>query len=337
NLDGLGIHYHADSIFLLGARMAAEAIRLGATDAKPLPAWSNLHAWFIADHAAAFGSSLEVTRWATVHDGSATRDLTRRVGGQLFRNTVSTPQGVRSVLRFDGTNDLWANATTEFGTLSGARSVAILCRLRGAGDGFLFDGSTNTGRTRVQVRNGSWQAGITPAGGGIAWEMADPDTAEATSNWQRHVFTYTPSGDASTTQVDHWIDGVLAGSVSDPDSTTLGGMIIGSNGGSPFRRLSVDVAELAVFSKALDAGEVATLDSQWSELWGSPTGPPFSAKVLQNSGEIPRFGIHPVLEIQIDAEASGSITLDTASFTLRESQPGTVADGASMRARLSAQ
>jgi sialidase-1 len=294
-------------------------------DSRPLPAWSNLHAWYVADHAAAFDSSSAVVRWGAVHAGSAARDFSRRVSGQVLRNVVSTPGGPRSVLRFDGLSDLWSNATTEFGTLSGPRSVALLCRLRGANDGFLFDGSTNTGRTRAQVRSGSWQAGVTPSGSGIAWNLAEPATATATGGWQRHVFTYTPNTGNTATTVEHWIDGTLVATVSENEVAPLGGMIVGSNGGSPFSRLPVDIAEIAVYSKALAAAEVAQLDRQWSATWGSPTGPPFSAQVTQSSARIPRFGAHVVLEIPISAEQSGSITLDGIELTLREGSPGNVA------------
>src|SRR5690606_32280841 len=62
NLDGQGIHYDADGLFLLGARMAAEAVSLDLLGSRPLPAWDSLHAWYVADHAAAFGDHGEVTR-----------------------------------------------------------------------------------------------------------------------------------------------------------------------------------------------------------------------------------------------------------------------------------
>lgn len=325
NLDGLSIHYDANSIFLLGGRMAAEAVRMGVAGPKPLPAWSSLHAWFLADHGAGFDSAGAVSRWAALHDGSGTRDLSRRVAGQVFRKGVTTSGRVREVMAFDGSNDLWSNASTEFGTITGPRSVAVLCRVRSGAQGTLFDGSTNTGRTRAQISAGSWQAGITPSGTGFAWNLNEPVTVPAATVWQRHVFTFTPGAGNTTTTVGHWIDGVSVASATDTGSTGLGGFIVGSNGGSPFTRLPVDIAEIAVFGKALDAAEVAALDARWSSAWGAPTGPPFSAAVTQQALEVPRFGEHAVLEIPINVESSGTTTLDAASFILRESQPGTVA------------
>ena len=325
NEDGLAIHYNADSLFLSGSRLAAAVLALDLAGVRPMPAWSSVHAWYVADHGNSFDTTSAVTRWGAVHDGSATRDLARRVSGKVTRKAVNTANGPRSVLHFDGSSDLWSNATTEFGTISGPRSVAVLCRLRGSSDGFLFDGSTNTGRTRAAVRSASWQVGVTPSGSGIAWNLAEPETTLATpSVWQRHVFTYTPNVGNTATAVEHWIDGILVASASENEVAPLGGMIVGSNGGAPSSRLAVDIAEIAVYSKVLNGEEVSQLDARWLATWGSPTGPPFSARVSQTAARVPRFGAHVVLEIPITAEASGTTLLDRIDFALRESSPGNV-------------
>ncbi len=324
NEDGLAIHYDADGLFVLGARLAAEALAMAPAESRPLPAWEYLHAWYVADHAAGFDAAGAVARWGAVHDGAAVRDLARRVAGQVFRTAVTANGAPREVLCFDGTNDLWANATSEFGTLPGPRSVAVLCRLTGAADGFLFDGSTYSGRTRAQVRAGSWQAGVTPASTSVAWNLAEPDTAAASPGWQRHVFTFTADAGNTATTVAHWIDGTLATTVADDDVAALGGLIVGSNGGAPFTRLPVEVAEVAVFSKALDAAEVAALDARWAAAWGTPIGPPFSARVTQVPRTVPRFGSHAVIEIPVTAETDGAVTLESMALTLRQGAPGTV-------------
>ncbi|MCP5544480.1 MAG: exo-alpha-sialidase [Akkermansiaceae bacterium] len=247
NLDGLGIHYDADGLFLLGSRMAAEAIRMDLAGPKPLPAWSDLHAWFIADHGRGIDNTGAVVRLASVHSGEAARDLSRRVGLPTYPFEVTSGSGQsREALRFDGTNDLWANATTEFGTISGARTVALVCRVTTQGDGFLFDGSTSSGRTRARVGSGSWQAGCSTS----TWDSAETTTTTRDAGvWQQHVFTYQPDGSGGTT-VTHWIDGTQAATVTDPQTANLGGFILGSNGGSPFSRLAADVAEVVVYDSA---------------------------------------------------------------------------------------
>jgi sialidase-1 len=305
NQDGLSLHYDAESQILLGERMAAEIITLGSFATKPLPAWSNLHTWFVADNGMTFDSAGAVNRWAGVHNGGAVRDLARRVSGQTFQRDVTAGNGAaRKVMHFDGTNDLWSNATTEFGAISGARSVAILCRATNANDGYLFDGSTGTGRTRAQIRAGKWQAGVA-----TAWDEADSDTATQSSGvWQQHVFTFSNS--VADTTVKHWIDGVLISTTTDTGTANLGGFIIGSNGGSPFARIAADVAEIAVYNTALGVTEIATLKTAWDARWGTPALPPFSAAVVQTPREIPRFGRHDVLKLELNSQAGTATTLN---------------------------
>ncbi len=316
--DGLNVHYDAESQILLGERIAAEFLALGSFTEKPLPAWESLHAWFTADQGIAYDSAGAVARWASLHDGAARRDLARRVGGPVFQRAVSSGSGqARQVLRFDGANDLWANATTEFGTITGARSIALLCRVTAAGDGFLFDGTTASGRTRAQVRGGSWQAGAAPSTGG--WNGVESATAARESGtWQQHVFTFLPDGSGNTT-VRHWIDGNLAATAADPGDSPLGGLILGSNGGSPFTRLGADIAEVAVFRSVLGGAEVAALKEKWDARWGTPAGPPFSSSVSQTPREIARFGRHMLLDLRIDVEAAGT-TLEEVRIALA---PGT--------------
>lgn len=318
NQDGMSIHYDAESQLLFGERMAAEALALGTLPA-PLPASPSLHAWFTADHGLSFDSAGSVTRWAALHNGSATRDLARRVAGQVFQRTVTDGSGrPRRVLHFDGQSDLWANASTEFGALAGPRSIALLCRITGSGDGFLFDGSTGTGKTRAQIRTGRWQAGVTPSSG--AWNTAEPETTDRlTATWQRHVFTYQPGGSGGTT-VRHWIDGTLVATAADADVSNLGGLILGSNGGSPFSRIATDIAEVAVYNTLLTATDIAALDAAWTQRWGAIAGPPFSSSTRQTPREIPRFGRHTLLELVIDHDGSNATTLTEIRLQLA---PGT--------------
>ncbi len=305
-----GLHYDADSILLVGERMAAEAIGAGCFVDKPLPAWDDVHAWFVADGGVQGAEGVD--RWADLASGTGARDLTRTVSGRPERNSVTAAGEVRKVMDFDVGDDLWASSG-EFGALDDPRTVAVLCRLQGGDDGYLFDGSTSTGRTRVQIRDGDWQAGV-----GSDWDVPEGPTVSATAGlWQRHVWTFDEVD--GFTEVTHWIDGVEAGTNSDVNSGSLRGFIIGANGGSPFRHLAVEVAEVAVFDKVLDASEVAELDSAWSTRWGVIEGPPFGVVVSQQSREVPRFGWHEMLVIGVDLPAAGS-SLDEVSLTLK---PGT--------------
>src|SRR5690606_33023172 len=192
------------------------------------------------------------------------------------------------------------------------RSVAVLCRVTGEGGGYLFDGTTSSGRTRAQVRGGNWQAGV-----GAAWDQADPvTTARECGVWSQHVFSFSPDGNGGTT-VSHWIDGTLAATVTDGGNAPLGGLMLGSNGGSPFSRLQADIAEVAVFNKSLDETEVAGLKSAWDQRWGVPSAPPFAARVGQTSRDVARFGYHPLLELEIDTPEP-TVVLEQVRVSLAE-------------------
>ena len=328
NEDGLSMHYDADSGLLLGERMAAEMIVAGGMGTAPLPAWAQLYGLDVADHGAGFDSTGAVQRWANLIDGSAARDLTRRVAGLTYRKPVALADGSpREVLRFDGTNDLWANST-EFPLLSSGRSVAVLCQVTGTADGFLFDGTTSTGKTHSSVRSGNWQAGV--ATSSAAWNVVEGvTTPRQTSVWQRHVFTYEPftaSGTTVNTRVRHYINGTLVATLVDADATNLTGLIVGGNGGSPFTRLSCDMAEIAIYAKVLDATEVGGLDALWSARWNNPVPPPFSAAVSQTTATVARFGRSELLHLAVDVPASGT-TLTGVTVTL---SPGTRANTASL-------
>ena len=66
--------------------------------------------------------------------------------------------------------------------------------------------------------------------------------------------------------MEHWIDGVLAATVAEAEVANLGGFILGSNGGSPFAKLPVEVAEVAV----LKCGEWAVADAREDQSGDEP-------------------------------------------------------------------
>src|SRR5688572_15202178 len=125
-----------------------------AQAAEPDPA--KLHAWYRADGVQARGAT--VTTWNNHATTGVARSLTRRVG-QPRAVLVSTPCGTKAVVRFDGKSALW-QPVSAWGTLSSERAVVAMVRLTGAKDGFLFDGSTNSGKTRAQVIGGKWSVGV---------------------------------------------------------------------------------------------------------------------------------------------------------------------------------
>lgn len=306
-----GLHYDADSQLLIGERMASEMIGTGALGSDPLPAWPDLHAWFISDNGTQPNNSNTINRWASLNDGSAARDLTRTVNGRPTTLPVTSGNGeARQIMSFDGGSDLWASSG-EFGTLADTRSVAVLCRLTANNNGFLFDGATSSGRTRAQIRDGDWQSGVSTS----SWDVAEETTTTLTvSQWQQHVFTYDDNG--ASTDLTHWVDGVEVATPTDAEVSDLKGFIIASNGGSTFRPLHVEIAEVAVYDRVLDSTDIAALNGSWNSRWGTPTGPPFGVGVQQSPRSIPRFGIHDLLLVTIDNPTAGASTLDDLTVSL---------------------
>ncbi|MBK1826898.1 sialate O-acetylesterase [Haloferula rosea] len=318
-----GLHYTADSQLLIGERMAAEMIGTGALGTESLPAWSDLHAWYVSDHGTQAGSGDVIERWASLNDGSAARDLTRTVAGGPSQRRGTTENGEpRKIMTFSGTKDLWASSS-EFGTLSSGRSITVMCRVMKSSQAYLFDGTTSTGRTRAGTGNDQWQMAVTTTD----WNETGQVTAPlATGQWQRHVFTYDDSSGSSV--MSHWINGTRIATPTDTDTTDLRGLIIASNGGGSFLHLDCEITEFAVYRKVLDPSEISAIETAWQTRWGTPTGPPFAVRVQQTPRGIPRFGSHPLLLIEVDGPTTGTTTLDSITLTLA---PGTLDSSAGLR------
>lgn len=307
-----GLHYTADSQLLLGERMAAEMIGTGALGIEPMPAWTNLHAWYVADNATQPSPGGTINRWASLADGSALPDLFASLGDEPTLCSMTANDRERKVLDFDGNDDLWTGVS-YFGSLAGDRSVAVLCRVKDTVNGFLFDGSTSAGRTRAQVRDGDWQAGVSASGWDVPEGITEP---VCLGQWQRHVFTFSPNG--TTTDIIHWINGVQVAAIIDARNYPLGGFMLGTCGDGS-SHLNVEIAEVAVYEKVIDASEVVAIENAWLDRWGTP----FGIGVVQEPKSIPRFGKHDLLQIAVDSPDTNS-TLDEITITLKGDSPGRI-------------
>ena len=229
----------------------------------PLPAWDNLHAWYVADHATGIDSGGAVTRWAAVHEGRRARS-----DPPGFRPAV--PQHGDHQFRPAAPSDAISMAPTTCGRMPppssapshGARSVAMLCRLNGTRRWIPLR-RLHQHRPHPRPDPRRLMAGRCHARGCIVrlescrtrhhhhrFRLAAPCLH---LHPQRRTTPPPPSNTGST-------------ACSPPrfrktKSHALGGLIIGSNGGSPFTRLPVDIAEIAVYGKTLEPAEIAALDS----------------------------------------------------------------------------
>ncbi|HNQ74802.1 MAG TPA: exo-alpha-sialidase [Verrucomicrobiota bacterium] len=265
NVDGQAVHYNADSLIVMGERMAGEAIRLGMLPETILPQPADLHAWYRGDHGVIPTAQATVARWVNLCSGAPGRDLAQIVGTPTLTNSYFLAATQRSFVRFDGAAQaVWATAG-NFGALNSARTLLFAARVTGAGDGFLFDGSTGSGMSRAQVRTNTWQVGV-QVGPAAQGPNADAPTAPRTIGvWQFHEFGFTPTN--SGTRVRHWINGTNVADFVDPQPNGLGGLIVAANVQAQ-RCLSVDIGELLVYAGELTpagrSNALAYLATNWA-------------------------------------------------------------------------
>jgi len=278
--------------------------------ALPSPVSAGLYAAYRGDTGPVASATGLVTAWRNSAGTPASRNLDR-IRGTPQAVSVRTPDGVRTILRCDGTDAVWGVAA-NFGTLATNRTFIAYCRLIATNNGFLFDGSANApGLTRAQVRNGSWQVGLQPSGGG---SNSDTNTRAATTNsWQAHTFTFERL--ASPTVVTHTIASGGSLTYTNPLTSGLGGLILGQNVATALG-LSLDLAEFLVYDHALSSRERQEITSYLSAKWGSPTDlPPPACPAAQVSRVLPSFGLHPLMNVQVLGAAT-PLSVTNLTFTL---------------------
>ena len=90
-----------------------------------------------------------VTMWmdSTINGRNLTRTSTDPARRPVFANDFAGA-GVPS-LEFNGDDFIWANQTTEFGTIDTGRTIFIVARMDVDNDGYLFDSCTSAGRNAI--------------------------------------------------------------------------------------------------------------------------------------------------------------------------------------------
>ncbi len=229
-----------------------------------------IYAWYRADR----GLQLDgptIVGWK--NDNADRRHITSSVGNPRAVR-VETPRGVTTVARFDGKSKMWAIATpAAWGRLGGNRTIIAYVRLADTGSGFLFDGSTQNGLARAQIRGGSWQAGAQPRPISNA-NKADRPTLDATAGiWQAHAFVFHRDATRALT-VRHMIidaNGLRSATAKAFAGPPQGGLCIGATGGhGVMHGLKGDVAEMLVISRAVGEQEFAKIAGVLRDRWGEP-------------------------------------------------------------------
>ena len=256
------------------------------------------YAQYMADAGVAIDIMGNITRW-TNQTATGARDLDRIIGvPKTAIYSHGTGGGTANIVLLDGTSALWATAT-NWGSITGDRSVVARVRLKGSANGFLFDGSTATGKTRAQVNSGNWQAGVQSST--AAWTSSDLATTAITTNtWQTHLFEFDENSGSTT--VRHFIDGIdVGGGGVAPRTTALGGLILGSNGGTT-GKLNTEVAEILVYNRLLSSPEKTDVTAYLQNKWGDLIELPLSfvsATTLQSNRNVSKIGIHGIAALAI--------------------------------------
>ncbi|MFC4991854.1 exo-alpha-sialidase [Rubritalea tangerina] len=239
-----------------------------------------------------------VELWADT-EGSTSRNLNRVIGAPITTPLSHSDGSTVDIVTFDGSSSIWA-AVGDWGSISGDRTLIFHCRLTSNNDGFLFDGSTNPGKTRAQIQSNNWQVGVQSSNALFA--ASDPLTTTITTNtWQTHTFVFDESG--SSTQVTHYINNQQAGSNNIDTDTSLGGLILASNGGTT-DKLSYQLAEAVIYDRTLNGSELTAAQTYFTDQWGDLTDIPMSfsnATVIQNSNTGSIYGSHAICALLVNS------------------------------------
>ncbi len=239
---------------------------LGATSISAAPDPATIYAWFKADAGTVTNSDGTVTNWnnQALSGSHSNRNLTH-FGGAPRLVTVSTPGGSMNLLRLGGNENLYA-MPPSFGTLAQSRTIAALFRLHSTNAGFLFDGASNVGMTRAQVRDGNWQVGIQPPPPNNGTK-ADPVTLPAISGvWQLHFFSFELL-DAKT-RITHSLWGGPSLTYTNAQTNALAALVLGENVSQSFG-LAADLLELLVYDRVPAPGELQELARYLTNKWAS--------------------------------------------------------------------
>ncbi|MBP7951131.1 MAG: exo-alpha-sialidase [Verrucomicrobiales bacterium] len=217
-------------------------------------------AWYQA--ASLQTNGLRVTAWGNAAASGHARALTHTVGQpRAFR--VKSASGDQTILRLDGKSALW-QAAGQWGALGEGRTVLAVLRLPPGAEGFLFDGSTKSGRSHAQVSNGTWRVGF-------GTDAISPTHEAKTGTWQVHAFTFAKAADGA--DIAHAIAGVGTKTVHANAVQPVSGFILGADAATQ-NGLECDIAEVIVHDRALTDAERNTAVSDLQKRWGQPADLP---------------------------------------------------------------
>ena len=237
-------------------------------DGTPNPAFPNLYAWWRADVGVNASTGMPadgtaVTRWED--SGARNHDLVRVSATASQRPTFrATLANGDPAVDFDGNDYIWAaNATTEFGVITSARTVVCVVRPTSANGGYIFDSSSTAGRTALMTGEIATPAQWVLFPGNTPSTLGGPVLESGVT-----LVTCTVSPGSQTIHVNGELEGSGASAIQ-----SVSGFILGSrfNLQNP---LSGSISEVLVFDKALDAAERTAIEAYLSAKYELDVPPP---------------------------------------------------------------
>ncbi|MCA8973479.1 MAG: exo-alpha-sialidase [Planctomycetes bacterium] len=213
---------------------------------RPDPAFPDLHAWYAAwqgvNGTTTPVDGAAVSRW---HDLSVHGHDLVRVDPDPARHPTFRlhSAGGPAAVEFDGDDYLWADRTTEFGTLTAAKTVFFVSRVRSADGGYVFDGTTVSGRNAVFTGQ---------SGAQHRWHTYAGATAAAGTFVEHDIFQ-VHSVLIGPGQLEHFVAGA---SIYSAPSTIAAweGLTLGARY-TLDHELIGDIAEVLVYRRALTVAE----------------------------------------------------------------------------------
>ncbi|MFM1872849.1 MAG: hypothetical protein RL398_2271 [Planctomycetota bacterium] len=258
---------------------------------QPDPAHPDLHAWYAAwqgvNGVSVPANGAPVTRWNDL--SSHGHHLVRTNAGANRQPTfrLSVGSGPK-VVDFDGDDYLWADASTEFGTLAGAKTVFFVCRVRSGDGGYVFDGTTSSGRNAVFTGQtsgpGRWHtyAGAAAPSGPFVDHHA----------FQLHAVQFGP------TQLEHFLDGAAIYSGASTVAP-LAGLVLGGRY-SYSHEFNGEIAEVLFYSRALTTAERQSIEGYLRSRYPATAipVPPATTDVFVGGVGYPAFRIPSLVTLQ---------------------------------------
>ena len=248
---------------------------------QPNPGYARFWAWFPPYNSSSPNGAGEdahgavVTRLDDVR-GAFDHDLTTTsgAGGGVFRTNILNGW---PAINYTGGRNNWGPATGAgaFQTLPNGYTIVVVARVNAlSSTGYLFDGSSGSGRIGLRAAPGSpnrWQLHAYRNWTGLPGVDSTIATGPVTLNkFQTHTVV------VSGTTASHYIDGSLAGSGTFADGGTplpMSGLILACNA-SVASPMNCDIAEVLAYNEALSPASRTELEQSMLVKYGLVLPPP---------------------------------------------------------------